>query len=142
MADDSEKFLRIGELAAAAGVSVDTIRYYEREGVLPAPQRRGARHHAGYRLYEAQDLQRLRFVLRAKELGFSLKEIASLLALRTDGNTGCGHVREDAERHLAKIEERLRDLTRIREALLRLMKQCESQSPGEACAIMTYLGEP
>ena len=135
---DNESY-RIGAFARAAGVGVETVRFYEREGLLAEPPRRGAVHHRGYRLYGSEDLRRLRFIVRAKELGFTLKEIGALLALRAEGAGACEDVRAEAERHFADVEARLRDLTRIRNALRRLVEECAHSDA--ACPILDFLDQ-
>lgn len=132
---------KVGELARAASVGVETIRYYERQGLLPEPLRRSAVHHRGYRTYDAEDLRRLRFIVRAKELGFTLKEVAALLALRAEGPAVCESVHEQATRHLKDVEARLRDLERIRRALKRLIGQCAAHESGAACPILDFLDQ-
>lgn len=87
--EEQSKLLKIGEVAKQAGVGIETIRYYEREGLLPPPLRQRAIHHAGYRLYEEDTIRRLRFILLAKSLGFTLKEIGDLLGLRVDQSSPC-----------------------------------------------------
>jgi len=107
--------LTIGRLAAAAGVRIDTVRFYERAGLLKKPQRTAA----GYRLYAEADAGRLRFIRRAKALGFSLHEITELLRLN-DGGGRRGAVRALAERRLAEIEQKLVELSRMRQTLRHL----------------------
>ena len=141
MSDDRIRTLRIGELARLAGVGVETIRYYEREGVLPEPPRRGAVHHRGYRIYGDKALRRLKFILRAKQLGFTLAEIRSLLELRTSEEAGCREVREQADRHLKDVEERLGDLEGMRRALRLLIERCDATSDDGTCPFLDYLNE-
>ena len=100
----------IGATARAAGVSIHTIRYYERRGLLPAPQRTPA----GYRLYEAAVVDRLRFIQQAQALGFSLAEIKEVLRLKFSGQSPCDCVRQRLRERLAAIEEELKNLRAIR----------------------------
>ncbi|RMG66911.1 MAG: Zn(2+)-responsive transcriptional regulator [Calditrichaeota bacterium] len=125
----------IGKLAARAGVNIDTIRFYERQGLMPEPRRR----ESGYRLYSDEDLKRLRFILRAKELGFTLREIRDLLELRVDGETGCEDVRRQAEAKIALIDQKIARLRQVREALSRLAQACRASSPAGECPILHYL---
>ena len=127
--------LTIGQLAKHAQVHVETIRYYERRGLLPAPARRAS----GYRRYSQQDVACLRFIRRAKTLGFSLNEIAELLALRVDPETTCEDVRRRAERKLAEINAKIRVLERMAEAMQRLIAACRGQGPTSACPILEAL---
>ena len=98
--------ITIGAVARRAGVGIDTIRYYEREGLLPEPQRRAS----GYRDYGPDVVERLRFIRRAKDLGFTLEEIRELLALSTDRERGVKTVKQRAEARLGEVEHRIREL--------------------------------
>jgi MerR family copper efflux transcriptional regulator len=129
------KELTISQLAQQAQVNVETVRYYERRGLLPAPPRR----ESGYRQYSAQDVAYLRFIRRAKTLGFSLTEIADLLALRVDPETTCADVRAQAEHKLADVDAKIRDLKRIKGALTQLVADCSGQGPMSACPILEAL---
>lgn len=120
------------EVAEAVGVSADTVLYYEQRGLLPKP-RRSAR---GYRLYTPDFAERLRFVKRAQELGFTLTEIGELLDLRVDPETDCGDVRAHATAKLADVEAKIRDLERIRDALGTLALACRGKGPTSACPIL------
>ena len=108
--------MQIGQLAQQAGVAIDTVRYYERQGLLPPPQRRAS----GYRQYDNQDISRLRFIRRAKDLGFTLQEIQELLQLSGSRNADRAEVRALAQRRLADIEHKLREL----EACLLYTSRC------------------
>ncbi len=129
--------LTTGQLARQAGVNVETLRYYERQGLLPEPPR----SPSGYRRYPREGVARIRFIKRAQELGFSLNEIGELLSLRHDANTTCNEVRERAENKIADINTKLGDLERMRRALVRLAESCPGQGPGEDCPILDYLEE-
>ena len=123
--------LTIGKAAKQAGVAIDTVRFYEREGLLP----RANRTASGYRLYSAADVDRLRFIRRAKALGFSLPEIAELLELAA----GCGRrsqVKQLAQRRLADLERKLQELGAIRDALAALVKRCSGQGEVKGCPII------
>ncbi len=132
------KRLTIGRLADSAGLGVETVRFYERKGLLEEPPRNAS----GYRQYPAETVIRLRFIKRAKELGFSLKEIKELLALRHNANATCADVREQAEVKLRDIEEKIRDLGRMKEALAHLTCQCQGIGPVSQCPILSALEPP
>jgi Hg(II)-responsive transcriptional regulator len=123
--------LTIGRLASAAGVRIDTVRFYERAGLLKKPQRTAA----GYRLYAQADAARLRFIRRAKALGFSLDEITELLRLN-DGGGRRGAVRALAERRLAEIEQKLVELSRMRQTLRHLVDRCHGDGTLSGCPII------
>lgn len=129
--------MRIGELARRGGVNVQTVRYYERRGLLPDPRGRGS----GYREYDDETLARLGFIRRAQQLGFTLTEIAELLALRVDQRTTAARVKERAERKIADIDARMRDLERIRHALHHLSGRCRGgRAPLGDCPLLEALG--
>ncbi len=127
--------LTIGKVARQAGVNVETIRYYERRGLLPKPPRTPS----GYRLYPPESVARLRFIKGAQALGFSLGEIQELLALRVDSETTCAEVRKRGEAKLAQIQEKIQALQRIQEALGRLVNACEQGGPTGECPIIEAL---
>lgn len=129
--------MKIGELARLAGVNVQTVRYYERRGLLEEPARRAS----GYREYTPATLERLRFIRRAQELGFTLTEIAELLALRLDPHTTAAQVKARAEEKMQRIDERIHDLERIRHALSHLAGRCHGGSgPTGDCPLLDALG--
>lgn len=128
--------MQIGELAERADVNVQTVRYYERRGLLPEPDR----SPSGYRSYDEHDLLRLRFILRAKGLGFTLSEVGELLALRVDPRRTAGDVRTRALEKIAETESKIRDLEGIRTALERLVHACDAHGPPEECALMHAIG--
>lgn len=127
--------LSIGQVARRAGVGVETVRFYEREGLLDEPARRAS----GYRQYEESTIGRLRFVRRAKELGFTLKEIKELLSLRLDPSTTCADVKRRAEVKISDVEEKIRTLQRMKKALMRLTKACAGRGPISDCPILDAL---
>lgn len=129
--------LTIGTVAKRAGVPIDTIRYYEREGLLPQPLRRAS----GYRSYNETAISRLRFIRRAKDLGFTLDEIRDLLALSSDRRGGVKAVRKRAEHRLAGIDERIAELMRIRKGLQQLIEACPGHGDPEQCPILRALSE-
>jgi len=128
--------LTIGVVARRAGVGIDTIRYYEREGLLPPPLRRAS----GYRDYGNDTVERLRFIRRAKDLGFTLEEIRELLALSSDRERGVRDVKGRAEAKLAAVDDRIRELQRVRRGLQQLIAACPGHGPLEHCPILRTLG--
>jgi MerR family copper efflux transcriptional regulator len=129
------KEMTVGKLAKTAGVNIETVRYYEQRGLLPKPSRK----ESGYRLYSQEDVRRLRFILRAKELGFSLREIQELLELRVDAKTNCDGVREQAEGKISDIEQKIADLERMREVLVKLATACRNRGATDACPVLEAL---
>ena len=125
----------IGQLAKYAGVHVETVRYYERRGLIPEPPRRWS----GYRQYSRDDITRLRFIKRAQELGFSLQEISALLALRVDPATSCSDVKKRAEVKIADVETKIQTLERMKKALKKLVASCSGRGPTSACPILEAL---
>lgn len=121
----------IGVAAKAAGVSVETIRFYERQQLLSDP----VRSDSGYRLYSDSDIERLQFIRKAKTLGFTLEDIAELLQIQ-DGHGGQAQVRERARVRLEDIENRIKQLTVIRDALAQLEHQCTGCGPISSCPII------
>jgi len=111
--------MQIGKLAKQAGVSVQTIRFYERRGLLPNPQRK----ESGYRIYGEEDLRRLRFIRQAKALRFALEEIGKLLRTREKGLSPCCDVISMGERHLKEVEEQIGELKRFRDELKQAIQQ-------------------
>src|SRR5215472_12544319 len=129
--------LSIGQVARRAEVGVETVRFYEREGLLEEPPRRAS----GYRQYSEQVVSRLRFIKRAKLLGFSLKEISELLLLRVDAQTSCEEVKQHTEAKLAEVERKLVELQRMRHALLQVASLCTGQGPTSACPTLDALAQ-
>ncbi|MBL8520073.1 MAG: MerR family transcriptional regulator, partial [Betaproteobacteria bacterium] len=125
------QFMTIGQAARQAGIGIDTVRYYEREGLLPTPRRTAS----GYRQFCAEEVDRLRFIRRAKALGFSLEEVRELLDL----NAGTGRrsaVKRIVELRLADLEARIADLHAVRDALSHLVRQCSGEGPVAGCPII------
>ena len=125
----------IGKVATRAGVGVETVRFYEREGLIDQPERRPS----GYRQYDDDAVARLKFIRRAKELGFTLKEIRELLELRLDPSTTCADVKGRAEAKLDDIEQRIRTLQRMKRALVKLTKACSGTGKTLECPILESL---
>lgn len=125
--------MTIGRLAKAAGVNVETIRYYQRIGLLPVP----ARASGAIRRYSREMLQRLRFIRRAQRLGFALDEVALLLML--SNGLHCRETRELAQRKLALVEEKITDLAAMRKALAGLIRACAGRGRRRGCPIIKAL---
>jgi len=125
----------IGWVAKETGVNVQTVLYYERRGLLPAP----SRSFSGYRLFNDESVRRIRFIKRAKELGFSLKQITALLALQGEQDASCAEVSAMAAGHFEDIEQKIHDLERMREALIPLVNACPGKGPLKTCPIMDSL---
>src|SRR5438270_7125070 len=129
------KPLTIGHLAREAGINLETVRYYERRGLLPKPPRSAS----GYRLFPADAAQRLRFIRRTQELGFSLKEIRELLALRVSQRKTSAEVRKRAEAKIADIEGKIKSLELMRKSLRKLTNSCDGCGPIAECPILESL---
>ncbi|MGN6098104.1 MAG: MerR family transcriptional regulator [Bosea sp. (in: a-proteobacteria)] len=126
--------MRIGELARRTGVTVETIRWYEKAGLIEPP----ARSASNYRDYDAASLARLSFIKRGRELGFSLDQVVELMALARDREGDCGEVDAIARGHLATIERKIADLTALRRQLGGLIAACEGGEIRE-CNILCAL---
>ncbi len=124
--------LTIGQVAREAGVGVETIRFYERKGLIEEPPRR----ESGYRQYPREAVSRIRFIRRAKELGFTLKEIDELLSLRASPKSRCGDVRERAEAKIDDIEQKIRALQRMKTALEKLTAVCSGRGSVTDCPVL------
>ncbi|MFQ5670007.1 MAG: heavy metal-responsive transcriptional regulator [Acidobacteriota bacterium] len=127
--------LNIGQVARRAGMGIDAIRYYERRGLIEEP----ARKASGYRQYTEEVIARLRFIKRAKELGFSLDEIKELLSLKLDPASSSSRVKQHAEAKIAAIEEKVRTLQRMKHALEKLSAACSGCGPTGDCPILDAL---
>jgi MerR family mercuric resistance operon transcriptional regulator len=126
------KPLTIGKVARLGGVGIETIRFYEREGLIANPPRK----ESGYRQYGPETVSRLRFIHRARELGFSLKEIKELLFLRLDPGATCDSILDRAEEKIREIEERIQTLQRMKKALKALARACPGEGPVTKCPIL------
>ncbi len=129
------KSLTIGHLAKQAGVNLETVRHYERRGLLPRPPRSAS----GYRLFPAEAARRLRFIRRAQELGFSLTEIGGLLSLRVSRNSTSLEIRSRADAKIADIEAKIRSLESMKRTLRKLTKVCDGCVPVAECPILESL---
>ena len=132
--DSNGSGLTVGRTASLAAVGIPTMRFYERAGLLPKPTRTAA----NYRLYPEDVVTRIRFIKRAQQLGFTLKEIKELLGLRISRRTSCAQVRSHAENKMADIEKRISSLREMKRALTRLAHDCETQSGGD-CPLLKHL---
>ena len=137
MFPDNQIPMQIGKLAKQAGTPIDTVRYYERHGLLPEPARRAS----GYRDYSPADVRRLRFVRRAKALGFNLNEIRELLDLSQHRGDDMAAMKSAAAEKLADVEAKLAELTRIRNGLQTLVAACPGHGALETCPILNALAE-
>ncbi len=124
-----------GQLAKKAGVNIETIRYYERRGLIPKPGRRDS----GYRQYSHEAVKRVQFIRHAKDLGFSLKEIHELLSLRHDPGTPCSMVKNRAKSKIEDIEAKIGALRKMKKALVKLTNACRGKGPLKECPILEAL---
>lgn len=130
--------MTIGQVAKAAGVELSTMRYYERRGLVkPA-----ARRVSGYRDYGSDAVRRVRFIRHAQELGFSLDDIAELLALRMNTKGSCADVRRRAQRKVGDIESKIIGLNRMRSTLEKLIENCSEKAPTSECPILDAIDDP
>lgn len=130
-----ERDLTISGLAREGGVGVETVRYYEKKGLLPKPPRT----QSGYRKYPPDAARRIRFIRHAKELGFTLREIGELLSLRVSPDTPCSEIKKRARAKIQDIEGKLDSLSRMKSTLERLEKRCQSTGPVAECPILEAL---
>lgn len=127
--------IAIGELSRRTGCNIETIRYYERVGILPTAARRGR-----YRSYAKADTERLSFVRRARELGFTLDEIRALLGIATAGQVSCAEARDIAASHLANVRARLVDLRKMERVLAETVRACDTDDHA-GCPLIDALSE-
>lgn len=127
--------LTIGQVATAANVNIQTIRYYERRGILLASQRTAS----GYRQYARDAVSRIRFIKHAQELGFSLTEIQELLGLRVRHGAACDAVAEKTRGKIEVVHQRIRDLQRMKRTLERLAAACAARRPTDECPILAAM---
>ena len=123
----------IGKASEQSGVNIETIRYYEREGVVPKP----GRSAGGRRLYSSDEIAKLRFVRRCRDLGFPISIIQTFLSLTTQNDRSCGEVKAMAENHLSEITTKIENLVRLQDALLSLSKNCDDGTA--ACPMLDAL---
>ncbi len=127
--------LSIGQVAKQAEVSVETIRFYERKGLLEEPQRKAS----GYRQYSNNSIRQLALIRQAKQLGFSLMQIAELLSLQIDPTKDCSDIQGLAKHKLHEVEGKIKSLRKIKQALQSLINQCPSEGTSEECPILDAL---
>lgn len=127
--------MKIGEAARRTRLTVEAIRFYEKQGLIEEPPR----SPSGYRQYPEGVVARLDFIQRSKELGFSLREVEELLALRDSPDARSSDVKERAEAKIRDIERKLRDLREMKEALSKLTRSCNGEGPTRECAILTAI---
>jgi MerR family copper efflux transcriptional regulator len=127
--------MTIGQVAKGADVGIETVRFYEREGLIEKPPRR----ESGYRAYPADTVDRVRFIKRAKELGFSLKEIKELMALRIAPDTACGQIKKRAEAKIEDIEDKISSLQRMSQVLRKVTAACGGKGSVSECPILDAL---
>jgi MerR family transcriptional regulator, copper efflux regulator len=126
--------LTIGKAAQVAGVGVETIRFYERQGLIEQPSK-----EAGYRTYSPEVVARIRFIRQAQRIGFSLKETLELLALRAKPDADCAVLREQARHKSAEVDEKITQLLRVRAALEAVVASCPGRGGLEDCTILKAL---
>ncbi|MBA3909923.1 MAG: MerR family transcriptional regulator [Rhodobacter sp.] len=126
-----------GDLARATGCNIETIRHYEKTGLLPDPPRT----NAGYRVYSAAHATRLRFILRARELGFSTEDVRGLLGLEDGAAPTCAEVKERTERHLADVRAKIADLARIEAVLAETASRCSGADVPD-CPVLDAITGP
>jgi len=129
------EMITIGKLAKRVDLNIETIRYYERRGLIPKPRRR----ESGYREYSDETTKRILFIKHAKDLGFSLKEINELLSLKLAPGTSCSEVRKKAEIKIEDIEGKIKTLRKMKKALLKLTTICSGSGPVSECPILEAL---
>jgi Cd(II)/Pb(II)-responsive transcriptional regulator len=127
--------MKIGELARVAQCTVETIRYYEKECLLPAP----ARTAGNFRVYGLEHVERLRFIRNCRVLDMSHEEIHTLLGLADQAEQGCGAVNEVFDQHIAHVDERIRELTHLKQQLTALRQRCRSEQAVQSCGILQGL---
>jgi Hg(II)-responsive transcriptional regulator len=129
--------MRIGELATRAGVPTATVRYYERRGLIAQP----GRSASGYREYTVAEVDRIRFIRRAQDLGFALEEIQELLELRVDDPAACPVVEAKTRQKINLVRARIREMHRLESVLERLVASCTSHTPTDECPVLATLYE-
>lgn len=130
-----EESFTIGKVARLTGVGIETVRFYEREGLIPEPPRRDS----GYRQYSPTTIDRIHFIKRAKDIGFTLAEIRELLSLSVGPKTTCTDVKRKAAEKIEEVDAKIAALKRIKQALNRLTDQCRGKGPVSECPILENL---
>jgi MerR family mercuric resistance operon transcriptional regulator len=127
----------IGQLAREVNVNLETIRYYERRGLIPEPPR----NPSGHRQYSDDAVLRTKFIKRSQALGFSLKEISEILSLRMEPGITCGDIKAKVEAKMVDVDQKIADLEQIRDALYRLVRKCNGKGPVGGCPILETLNQ-
>jgi MerR family mercuric resistance operon transcriptional regulator len=126
---------KIGEVARRARVNKETVRYYEKRGLIPTPDRR----YSGYRIFTQRHIDQIKFIKRAQELGFTLSEIKELLELRLNEETSCSGISKEARKKCEDVTEKIEDLQRIKKTLVDLINSCSGSGPKGDCPILKAL---
>lgn len=129
--------MKIGELSAASATPVETVRYYEREGLLPAP----ARTEGGFRVYDAAQLERLQFIRHCRGLDMSLDEVRTLLRVKDDPGAECGDVNALLDAHIGHVSQRIRELRALERQLKDLRQRCGTGQAAAQCGILAGLSQ-
>lgn len=129
--------MKIGELASASSTAIETIRYYEREGLLPAP----ARSEGNFRLYQEAHLERLQFIRYCRSLDMSLDEVRALLTFKDDPASDCGDVNALLDEHIGHVARRIKELRSLEKQLRELRQRCSAARPARQCGILAGLDE-
>lgn len=129
------KELSIGQVAKRTGITVEAVRYYEKQGLIDAP----ARSVSGYRQYPENTVKRVKFIQHAKEVGFTLNDIGELLALRREPGTSCTDIKLRASQKIEEVDRKINDLTQIRDALGRMILKCSGHGALSQCPILEEL---
>ena len=129
--------IKIGELATRTGATVETIRYYEKEKLLPEP----ARSQGNYRLYNKAHFERLQFVLHCRTLDMTLDEVRTLLQYRDKPDENCGEVNVLLDEHIDAVETRMKELVQLKQHLLALRQKCVTEAPAESCGLLHALAD-
>ena len=132
--EEQRRMLKIGEVSKQSGIGIEALRFYEKSGLLDRP----SRTYSGYRVYDADVLERLAFIKRAQVLGFSLDEVRQIIADARKGQSPCEDVREIVRRRLAELDERLREMRRYRKELAETLEEWdkEGRAPGHICGLI------
>ena len=129
------KNLTIGQVAKRTQVNIETVRYYERRGLIPPPPWRGS----GYRQFSEDTVERIRFIKNSQELGFTLKEISELLSLRVNSKTTSTDIKLRTEGKISEVEKKIHALNRMKKALVKLRSTCRGHGPTSECPILEAL---
>lgn len=126
---------KIGQVASRAHVNKETVRYYEKRGLIPTPDRR----RSGYRIFTQRHIDQIKFIKRAQQLGFTLSEIKELLELRMGEDTSCSEVKSEAQEKYQDVTKKIKGLQRIKATLLELIDSCSGEGPKGDCPILESL---